>query len=185
MLATDVPSALLRHPASACAAVRALEVAVSVVDGERVRFAYALDADLERLRIPEERAARRAEELWRHTCFEAFIGVADSAEYCELNFAPSRAWALYRFSARRCGMAVIRDARAPQIALTRSSARLTLAATVYWRGLVNTAPPLKLRLAIAAVLEDEAGALSYWALRHPPGGPDFHHPEGFILELDL
>ena len=33
-------------------------------------------------------------------------------------------------------------------------------------------------------IEDEAGALSYWALRHPPGKPDFHHPAGFALELD-
>jgi hypothetical protein len=38
------------------------------------------------------------------------------------------------------------------------------------------------------VLEEDggalSGALSYWALRHPPGKPDFHHPAGFALELD-
>ena len=41
------------------------------------------------------------------------------------------------------------------------------------------------RIALAAVIEDENGGLSYWALRHPPGKPDFHHPNGFALEVAL
>ena len=41
-----------------------------------------------------------------------------------------------------------------------------------------------LSLALAAVVEDEHGALSYWALKHPPGRPDFHHPDAFAAELD-
>ena len=27
------------------------------------------------------------------------------------------------------------------------------------------------------------GGISYWALAHPPGKPDFHHADGFALEL--
>jgi hypothetical protein len=34
------------------------------------------------------------------------------------------------------------------------------------------------------VVEDEAGAFAYWALKHPPGKPDFHHPDAFALVLD-
>jgi hypothetical protein len=41
----------------------------------------------------------------------------------------------------------------------------------------------RLRIALAAVIEDENGRLSYWGLRHPPGKPDFHHPDGFALEV--
>jgi hypothetical protein len=40
-----------------------------------------------------------------------------------------------------------------------------------------------LRLALAAVVEEDDGRLSYWALQHAPGNPDFHHPECFTLEL--
>jgi hypothetical protein len=40
-----------------------------------------------------------------------------------------------------------------------------------------------LRLALSAVIEDENGKLSYWALKHPPGKPNFHHPDAFTLEL--
>jgi hypothetical protein len=34
------------------------------------------------------------------------------------------------------------------------------------------------------VIETLDGSLSYWALRHPPGKPDFHHSESFALELE-
>jgi hypothetical protein len=158
---------------------------VRAFDADRVVLRYMLDADLERLIIPAEDAARRAHELWMHTCFEAFLAVAGSPGYCELNFAPSRAWAMYRFSAHRQGMAVVTDARAPHLAMQRTAAGITLDATVFWRDLIPHAAPLRLRIAMAAVVEDEGGRLSYWALRHPPGKPDFHHPDSFMLELDL
>jgi hypothetical protein len=38
---------------------------------------------------------------------------------------------------------------------------------------------------LSTVVEDREGRLSYWAARHPAGRPDFHHPEGFSLELEL
>jgi hypothetical protein len=40
-----------------------------------------------------------------------------------------------------------------------------------------------LRVGLAAVIEEKSGALSYWALRHAPGKPDFHHPDAFALTL--
>ena len=46
------------------------------------------------------------------------------------------------------------------------------------------AVPHLLALVVSAVIEDDSGALSYWALRHPPGKPDFHHPDAFAMELD-
>jgi hypothetical protein len=33
-------------------------------------------------------------------------------------------------------------------------------------------------------VEDVDGILSYWALRHPAGKPDFHHTDAFALQLD-
>jgi hypothetical protein len=41
-----------------------------------------------------------------------------------------------------------------------------------------------LRLGLAAVIEDKAQVLSYWALKHPAEKPDFHHADGFVIELD-
>jgi len=59
---------------------------------------------------------------------------------------------------------------------------LELAATVHLAGTPLGSSPA-LRVALAAVIEEQDGRLAYWALRHPPGNPDFHHPESFTLEL--
>jgi hypothetical protein len=38
-------------------------------------------------------------------------------------------------------------------------------------------------MGISAILVERDGRKSYWALAHPPGEPDFHHPDCFALEL--
>jgi hypothetical protein len=37
---------------------------------------------------------------------------------------------------------------------------------------------------LSAVIEEVDGSKSYWALRHPPGQPDFHHRDCFALRLE-
>jgi hypothetical protein len=40
------------------------------------------------------------------------------------------------------------------------------------------------RLGVSAVIEESDGAKSYWALKHAPGKPDFHHADSFAYELN-
>jgi hypothetical protein len=54
---------------------------------------------------------------------------------------------------------------------------------VHLAGLTGLAGVPALQLGLTAVIEDDSGNLSYWALRHAPGNPDFHDPDGFALEL--
>jgi hypothetical protein len=39
------------------------------------------------------------------------------------------------------------------------------------------------QLGLSAVIEEKIARKTYWALRHPPGRPDFHHSDGFALEI--
>jgi len=159
---------------------------------DSLRFRYVLDADPQLVRIPPPAAdAGRTDKLWAHTCFEAFVGVPDSPCYLELNFSPSGQWAAYGFDSYRQGMAPALDV-APRLALRRGAARLELQAEVQLGGRLRAPEPGRqasggrsLRIALSTVVEDREGGLSYWALRHPPGRPDFHHPESFSLALEL
>lgn len=38
-------------------------------------------------------------------------------------------------------------------------------------------------LGMSAVIEEVDGTKSFWALAHPPGKPDFHHPDCFTLKV--
>ncbi|PKQ01217.1 MAG: hypothetical protein CVT74_00420 [Alphaproteobacteria bacterium HGW-Alphaproteobacteria-13] len=142
---------------------------------------YHIDAPLDHLAIPDPAASERVDDLWQHLCCELFLRRPDDEAYLELNFSPSSQWAAYRFSAYRAGREGLALPATPQILLDASDTHLALevevALPVDWRD-----GPLLADL--SAIIEEVDGTKSYWALRHPPGPPDFHHPDCFALSLE-
>jgi hypothetical protein len=179
---------LLPHPVSERGAsqdlVQELSVAVARTRTDQLSFTYRLSADLAALQLPEPRPAVRTDGLWRHCCFEAFLGRGGANDYWEFNFSPSGAWAAYHFTNYREGMAPHMNGAAPAIAVHMGSETIELAATVDISWLTRSAAGVGLRLGLAAVIEDKARVLSYWALKHPAEKPDFHHADSFVVELD-
>ena len=146
-------------------------------------FQYVLRAKMPRIRVPSAQSSERADNLWKHTCFEAFMAVTGVPGYYELNFSPSRCWALYTFSAYREGMSPTNVIVPPALEVRSFDDRLELDAAIRLPDLVGQQAGHTLKLALTTVIEDDSGTLSYWALKHAPGKPDFHHPDGFVLEL--
>jgi len=174
---------LTAHPSTPNADVRRLEVQLRAEQPDILLFQYLLVADMARVRVPPSGAGGRAEALWKHTCFEVFIAPADTPGYHEFNFSPSLNWAVYRFSAYREGMAPAEIGQAPKISVRRGDDELELQSAVSVAPVAELRDARRLRIALAAVIEDDDGGLSYWGLRHAPGKPDFHHPNGFALEV--
>ena len=177
------PAVLTAHPSTPNDAVRSLGVQLRAAEPSILVFQYSLVADMSRVRVPLSGAGGRADALWKHTCFEAFVAPADALGYYEFNFSPSLDWAIYRFSAYREGMSAAEIGRAPKISVRQGDDGLKLQSAVRLGHLPEFRDARHLRIALAAVIEDENGRLSYWGLRHPPGRPDFHHPNGFTLEV--
>ncbi|HEY6124484.1 MAG TPA: DOMON-like domain-containing protein [Steroidobacteraceae bacterium] len=179
---------LLPHPVSEPGALQDLvhELSVSVVREQagQLKLIYRLAGDLDALQLPEPRAAVRTDGLWRHSCFEAFIGHAGGPDYREYNFSPSGAWAAYHFSAYREGMAPLMKGSPPTVTPRIGSETVELTALLDLSWLPRSAADAGLRLGLAAVVEDRARVLSYWALKHPAEKPDFHHADSFVVELD-
>jgi len=167
-------TALVCHPQTPSAAVSGVGVRI-VRTRASLALEYAIEGRIEELRIPAPRSPRIGRELWKHTCCEVLVGRSGSPAYLEFNFSPSGEWAGYAFERYRNGAPF--DASDPKIGVRSSPARLELDASIQVQ-------PGKLVLALSAVIEHLDGRISYWALRHPPGKPDFHHPQGFALELD-
>ena len=165
-------AALECHPAAPCAPLRGIQVFLDRRAGGPLEVRYLLEGDIARLRIPP----RSARPLWQHTCCEIFVAREGQGGYDEYNFSPSGEWAAFAFARYREGRA--RAIPDPGIVVTREAGRLQLEARVV------PGHPEKLRIGLSVVVEEMDGKLSYWALRHPPGKPDFHHPSAFALELD-
>jgi hypothetical protein len=171
---------LTPHPDTPFPAVH--EIAVDVArEAGVLRLKYVLSGEVARVAWPAPRASARADELWRATCFEAFVRAPGEAGYYELNFSPSNEWAAYRFSGYREGMGAAGDT-VPMIEILRAPTSFTLAADV--RGLHGLPADGPWDVGLSAVLEDLDGAKSYWALAHAPGKPDFHHADSFALSLE-
>jgi hypothetical protein len=184
MSSIEMSSAVLTaHPSTPNDDVRSLGVQLAAEEPDILVFQYSLVANMSRVRVPTTGASGRADSLWEHTCFEAFVAAGDAPGYHEFNFSPSLDWAIYRFSAYREGMSPAEIGRAPEISVRRGADRLELRSAVHLGHVADLRDVRHLRIALAAVIEDDHGRLSYWALRHPPGKPDFHHPDGFSLEL--
>jgi hypothetical protein len=174
---------LVCHPATPCEALRRVEVRARRTSDATLELLYCLEGDIPAVLFPAERAPCRADELWRHTCLEAFVA-AEDAGYYEINFSPSTEWAVYRFNAYRKGMAVVQAACSPRISVRRAAAqRWSLSAELDLASLHSLERTSRPRLALSAVIEQVDGRLSYWALAHPVGKPDFHHAAGFVLAM--
>jgi hypothetical protein len=163
------------HPQSRPGAVRSLRAAIRRA-GAGLALTYVLEGDLDKLRIPPPRPPAIAGRLWEHTCCEIFVAPAEGPAYHEFNLSPSGEWAAHAFERYRKGAMLSDPALDPRIAVRRQPGSLELSAVIPLRG-------KKALVALAAVVEAGDGSLSYWALRHPPGKPDFHHRDAFVLAL--
>jgi hypothetical protein len=176
--------ALTCHPSTPCEAIRRFEARVRRTPEGMLALTYSIEGDLAGIRVPGPASPRRADGLWRHTCCEAFLAEPGLPAYYEFNFAPSAEWAFYRFEAYRTGMADVATARSSGIILRRDAHSLELETVIDLNDPPAALADAGLRLALSAVIEAVDGRLSYWALAHPPGKPDFHHPDSFALTLD-
>ncbi len=172
---------LTSHPDSPGPAVQALTAVVTrTKTGVAVR--YELRGDLGALVIPELLAPARADELWKHTCFELFIRRVDETGYVEFNMAPTGHWAAYSFERQRSGMKNIAEVGSIPIGTRTTDDTFTLKTEIDLSG-VKGLPEGEWTVAVTTVVEAANGKRSYWALAHPQGKADFHHPDGFVLKL--
>ena len=199
------------HPDTPCGPLTGLDVEVSRHGSRaglrRIALRFIASGNIKAIRFPwHVTGHERKDELWRHTCFEAFVRVGEGSAYHEFNFAPSGDWNCYRFTGYREGMMLEKYAGDPVIGTYVREEPLSpedrdgmaaagmdpldrfdtpffmLTATLE---LQSTMLPLDepWHLALSAVIEEKNGRMSYWALKHPAGKPDFHHEDCFALEL--
>lgn len=168
------------HPNTAAKIVEDFSVEIERQGAGRIWIRYHVDAPVDGLELGLPAEAERRDELWRTTCFEAFVREAGSDTYLEFNFAPSSAWAAYSFTGYREGMAELPVASAPELGNDASDSHFALEAIFE---LPSKLHDRALELAITAVIEEIDGTKSYWSLAHPSGAPDFHHPDCFTLHL--
>jgi hypothetical protein len=171
--------------------VKCVEIVEPVWTHHGLAVTFVAETVVDDIVFPHLAKTKRADGLWQTTCFELFIRRQGHVDYIEYNLSPSGEWAAYRFESYR---------KSPHNLSVQTAPKITFAITTF-DGLstVHRGPGLAsmdmilelptewrqhlLELNMAAVIEETDGTKSYWALAHPPGAPDFHHPDCFALTL--
>lgn len=139
---------------------------------------FGVRAPADRFVIPALSEPWRADELWKTTCFEAFLQAAGEDSYREWNFAPTGNWAAYQFSGYREDMEKAQVDHPPYIRMEDNFTWWAVGATI------AVEASKEWRLGLSAVLEEKDGTKSYWALAHSNDEkPDFHAADCFVAKL--
>ena len=141
---------------------------------------YSLIGNHTTLILPSsKKSPSHKEGLYRHTCFEAFVGGGKTDKYTEFNFSPSGDWCAiffdnYRKPSNQQGVEKPNKLLLSPLTLTENSLNLKVVIDL---SALKT-PPLKLGL--STVLEHSDNSLSYWSLSHGNEKADFHNSEHWL-----
>jgi len=169
---------LVPHPDHPPAAIRSVTATLSLTHAGWLTLRWKVDGAIG-LVIPILAGKGRADDLWQTTCFELFVKKHGGAGYAEFNLSPSERWAAYDFSDYRENRIDRPVSRQPDCTIRKGTAVTLFDAAIP----LSALPPLPWRAGINAVLEEQGGTKSYWALAHPPGKPDFHDPACFAAVI--
>lgn len=162
----------------------------SVIEGVSLTYEWQADGSLwvryhvevlpQDIDLPVTTEPKRLDDLWETTCFELFLQESNANRYCEFNFSPSSCWAAYQFSDYRQGMRNLQLPKPPDIFLDVSDSHVAMEVAL---GLPDIWEEAALNASFSAVIAENSGPKSYWALSHPPSKPDFHHKDCFTHQL--
>lgn len=169
---------LIPHPEYPAFGVSAIEARIVALDPHWLSVRWKV-AGTERLVLPAFAGQGRADGLWQTTCFELFVRSSKGEGYAEFNLSPSERWAAYDFAGYRDGMSERPCPRDPVCTPRGGRSVLIFDAAIPAAAL----PPLPWHYGLSAVIEEEGGHKSFWAIAHSPGQPDFHSPACFAAQL--
>lgn len=170
---------LLPHPIKGPNKVKGVSVEIIYSERDGDLLLTYIVSGAEHVKLPERVSPHRSDRLWETTCFELFVREEKLDPYFEFNFSPSTQWSAYRFDRYREGMHDVPLALDPHIHRGIDDSGHVIEVDVDLSPFLDTS----LCLGLSAVIEENDGTKSYWALAHPPGKPDFHHKDCFALTL--
>lgn len=124
------------------------------------------------------RELKRANELWKTTCFEAFFGPLGSKTYWEVNLSPqSPTWNLYRFEEYRQPQPPTTSHDYEPVSIQKTSTTLDCRLQAQ-----RDLPKGPWQANLTAVLMTHQGPI-YMAVQHAVSRADFHDRSAYCISI--
>lgn len=143
---------------------------------------FELFGNLSEIILPSfESKKKRQDELWKSTCFEAFVELSEGG-YLEFNFSPSGNWNCYHFTNYRENM---RQFSEVELLEFKASCLPTAPDHYSCRISVQIELPLVItKMGMTSVIKNHNGEINYWALKHSGEKADFHRSQDWLFSFD-
>ena len=139
----------------------------------------ANEASFSKIQFPKiEVTPLRRDDLWKETCFEAFLCNEESKGYVEFNGSPNGNWNAYAFRDYREGMDLVPFLDLPTSQVLNKNETCI---EMEWRLPLEIFKNKISTIGLTVVLKTTEGTI-YWALKHVGERPDFHLRSSFIYD---
>ena len=143
--------------------------------GKKLTLTFTVKGSLENYIFPKEQLIKRANELWKASCFELFLENSKSEGYYELNFSASLAWNFYYLEYYRAKVQEVELTTEPtiQIRENKNSYGIELILEGYDFEIFDSCN-------LTAILLTEKDKRTFWSIQPMEDIPDFHNRCYFI-----
>ncbi len=149
-----------------------------------INLTFHLDGDIDKIQWPAlSLSPKRTMGLWQATCFELFVSNPNENTYHEFNLSPSGDWHSFRFSDYRIDMATSDRLLLGTMEQSRNIDRITLDVSI--ECLIPGNITNLFQVGLSAVLLDESGQQTCFALSHEGPTPDFHCHRSHLIKLSI
>jgi len=146
---------------------------------DSLKLSFLLEGALVNYAFSSSQMPKRANELWKATCFELFLANSKKDEYYEFNISPSLAWNLYHLSTYRAEPKEVELLVEPVIKITKENGCYRVDFELKGFALSSFD-----RVNLTAILLTKEGERTFWSLKKMQGSPDFHE-RGYFISLSL
>jgi hypothetical protein len=119
---------------------------------------------------------KRANELWKKDCFEAFWAAPNLVSYYELNFNSLGEWNVYEFQNYR-------RPQPPQETADFSVVKIDCSPAGISAEIKSEIPLKKLQVSLTCILKNDEKT-KYFAVCHSGSKPDFHLRSSFTIDVE-
>ena len=138
---------------------------------QRLELSFVLQGVDNHYLFERESQVKRADELWKATCFEMFIKNSNAKEYWELNIAPNGSWNFYRFSDYKKDMQEESRVLTPKVLFKQERDEVSVSIKVdFMEKLFDE----RVDFNLALILLDMEGKRHFFTLNPKDGVADFH-----------
>ncbi len=144
------------------------------LDERKLFISFILHGKLDDYLFPKKSKPKRANELWKATCFELFLANSNEESYYELNFSSSLAWNFYYLKHYRAEVKEVKLLNEPIIEVFEEESSFKIELQLEGFGFEKFDS-----YNLASILLNKKNERTFWAMEHPKEKANFHQRKTF------